>query len=174
MDLWLHVAYGSFKRQSSFLAGGVVKRYFGCPRCYYASRCVCCSRGIGKWPAVSRAQSDAVYCCRRCRLDYQMAVRRVESERRESNQKAALDLIAEYQNLIRRLELAEDTGAAIPPLVQDELDLRKVGVQGELYALDDLWRENKIMSKSYAKAHKQLQHRLDDLNSMAKRSGRPR
>ena len=29
------------------------------------------------------------------------------------------------------------------------------------------------MSKSYAKAHKQLQHRLDDLNSMAKRSGRP-
>lgn len=104
---------------------------------------------------------------------YQMAVRRVESERRESNQKAALDLIAEYQNLIRRLELAEDTGAAIPPLVQDELDLRKVGVQGELYALDDLWRENKIMSKSYAKAHKQLQHRLDDLNSMAKRSGRP-
>lgn len=104
---------------------------------------------------------------------YQMAVRRVESERRENNQKAALDLIAEYQNLIRRLELAEDTGAAIPPLVQDELDLRKVGVQGELYALDDLWRENKIMSKSYAKARKQLKHRMDDLDSMAKRSGRP-
>ena len=69
MDLWLHVAYGSFKRQSSFLAGGVVKRYFGCPRCHYASRCVCCSRSIGKWPAVPRAQPDAVYCCRRCRLE---------------------------------------------------------------------------------------------------------
>ncbi|MGO2945577.1 MAG: cation:proton antiporter, partial [Lacticaseibacillus paracasei] len=104
---------------------------------------------------------------------FQMAVRRVESERRETNQKAALDLIAEYQYLIRRLELAEDTGAAIPPLIQDELDLRKVGVQGELYALDDLWRDNKIMSKSYAKARKQLQHRLNDLDSMAKRSGRP-
>ncbi len=102
---------------------------------------------------------------------FQMAVRRVESERRETNQKAALDLIAEYQYLIRRLELAEDTGAAIPPLIQDELDLRKVGVQGELYALDDLWRDNKIMSKSYAKARKQLQHRLNDLDSMAKRSG---
>ena len=54
-----------------------------------------------------------------------MAVRRVESERRETNQKAALDLIAEYQYLIRRLELAEDTGAAIPPLIQDELDSAK-------------------------------------------------
>ena len=29
------------------------------------------------------------------------------------------------------------------------------------------------MSKSYAKARKQLQHRLNDLDSMAKRSGRP-
>lgn len=103
----------------------------------------------------------------------QMAVRRLESERRETNQKPVLDLIAEYQALIRKIDLAEDTSDTLPALVRDELALRTVGVTGELQALDDLFATNQITATVYTKAKKRLTQKRDDLAQMAAANGRP-
>lgn len=105
------------------------------------------------------------------RFLYQMAVRRIESERREDNQKPALDLITEYQNLIRRVDLQADTSEAdIPPIIKDELTLRGIGLDGELKTLTEL--KATLDPKRYAKVKKRLVNRRADIDAMLAHSGR--
>ena len=104
------------------------------------------------------------------RFLYQMAVRRIESERREGNQKPALDLITEYQNLIRRVDLQADASENdIPPIVKDELILRGIGLDGELQTLAE--QKNTLDPKHYAKAKKYLVSRRGDIDAMLAHSG---
>ncbi|WP_461213314.1 cation:proton antiporter [Lacticaseibacillus sp. GG6-2] len=106
------------------------------------------------------------------RFLYQMAVRRLESERREANQKPALDLISEYQGLIRRLDLAADESEEdIPPLVQDELTLRRIGLMGELDKLEEL--KPQLAQPLYAKFAKRLHQRVADIDTMLAHHGKP-
>ncbi|MFD1429678.1 cation:proton antiporter [Lacticaseibacillus mingshuiensis] len=106
------------------------------------------------------------------RFLYQMAVRRLESERRETNQKPVLDLIAEYQDLIRRLAKAEET-EALPKRVQDELELRQIGIEGELMTLDQLAQEGQVEPRQYRRLKKHLTHKHDALATTLRRSGHP-
>ncbi len=106
------------------------------------------------------------------RFLYQMAVRRLESERREANQKPALDLIGEYQGLIRKLDLAaDDSEEDIPPLVQDELTLRRIGLMGELDKLAELKPD--LSPQLYAKFAKRLNQRVADIDTMFAHHGKP-
>jgi len=104
---------------------------------------------------------------------YQTAVRRLESERREENQKPVLDLISEYQGLIRRLELAADNSDDIPPLVQDEIDLRRVGIEGELATLQQMWTDKQISERTHRRFKRSLEQRLRELTALARHKGRP-
>ncbi|KRO16582.1 cation:proton antiporter [Lacticaseibacillus saniviri] len=104
---------------------------------------------------------------------YQTAVRRLESERRETNQKPVLDLMGEYQALIRRIELDRDTSDTIPPLIQDELVLRRVGIRGELIALDGLKKDGQIDAVRYKKTLRALERRLKELNILEDHYGQP-
>ncbi|KRM72403.1 cation:proton antiporter [Lacticaseibacillus brantae] len=104
---------------------------------------------------------------------YQTAVRRLESERREENQKPVLDLISEYQALIRRIELQEDTSDDIPPLVQDEIDLRRVGIEGELQTLAEMWETHEISVRTHRRFKRSLEQRLRELTALARHKGRP-
>ncbi|MCX2454736.1 cation:proton antiporter [Lacticaseibacillus nasuensis] len=105
------------------------------------------------------------------RFLYQTVVRRVESERREDNQKPALDLISEYQHQLRRLELAEADEGELPSIVRDELMLRVVGLQGELGALQDLQAAGTIDATQYAKNERALRHRLAELELLRDAAG---
>lgn len=106
------------------------------------------------------------------RFLYQMAVRRVESERREANQKPALDLISEYQLLIRRLDLdADDSQALIPPLVQDELKLRRIGLAGELATLEA--QRASLAPQLYRKFARRIARRQADIDTMLAHHGTP-
>ncbi|MCI1985193.1 MAG: sodium:proton antiporter [Lactobacillus sp.] len=106
------------------------------------------------------------------RFLYQMAVRRLESERREGNQKPVLDLIGEYQILIRRLDLAADTSEdAVPPLVRDELTLRRIGLTGELDALSAV--KETLSPQVYTRMAKRLRQKQADIDTMLAHSGKP-
>lgn len=106
------------------------------------------------------------------RFLYQMAVRRIESERREQNQKPALDLISEYQLLIRRLDLqADDSQALIPPLVQDELQLRRIGLDGELATLQA--QRQTLAPQLYRKFARRIARRQADIDTMLAHRGTP-
>ncbi|MFD1440892.1 cation:proton antiporter [Lacticaseibacillus hegangensis] len=105
------------------------------------------------------------------RVLYQTAVRKLESERREQNQKPALDLIDEYQHLLRRLDLQEDDSDDLPPFVQDEIDLRAVGVAGELAALETLYEADKVSDRLYQKTKRRLHTRARSLAAMAQNQG---
>lgn len=106
------------------------------------------------------------------RFLYQMAVRQLEGERRESNQKPVLDLIDEYQHLIRRLDIQEDDSGDLPPFVQDEIDLRAVGVAGELARLEELQDAGQVSDHLYQKTKRRLHTREQSLVAMAKNQGR--
>ncbi|WP_179394770.1 cation:proton antiporter [Lacticaseibacillus absianus] len=105
------------------------------------------------------------------RFLYQMAVRRLESERREQNQKPVLDLITEYQDLIRRLDLQEDASNTLPPMVQEEIALRLVGVSAELDRLAQLYDDGEIAEKHFRKNRRHLLAKRRDLTDMAQRNG---
>ena len=105
------------------------------------------------------------------RVLYQTAVRKLESERREQNQKPALDLIDEYQHLLRRLDLQEDESDDLPPFIQDEIDLRAVGVAGELAALEALHEADKVSDRLYQKTKRRLHTRARSLAAMAQNHG---
>ncbi|WP_125704875.1 cation:proton antiporter [Lacticaseibacillus daqingensis] len=107
------------------------------------------------------------------RFLYQMAVRRLESERREQNQKPVLDLITEYQDLIRRLDRQADNHTTLPPMVQEEIELRLVGVRGELARLATLHEDTEISEKVYRRSRRQLLGKERDLTEMAQQKGRP-
>ncbi|MFD1392191.1 cation:proton antiporter [Lacticaseibacillus jixianensis] len=103
---------------------------------------------------------------------YQMAVRKLEGERREDNQKPVLDLIDEYQHLLRRLDLQADDSGELPPFVQDEIDLRAVGVAGELARLEELHAANQVSDRVYQKTKRRLHTRENSLVAMAQNHGR--
>ncbi len=104
----------------------------------------------------------------------QSAVRMIESERRTENQKPALDLLAEYQARIRRLAFinADKPDDVIPPLLADELNLRRIGLTGEQQALTQLWREGRILADTYIETRDRIQQRVEDIDRSLAHAGR--
>ncbi|WP_263848914.1 cation:proton antiporter [Lacticaseibacillus thailandensis] len=104
----------------------------------------------------------------------QSAVRMIESERRTDNQKPALDLLAEYQDRIRRLAYinADAPDDAIPPLLADELNLRRIGLVGEQRALTQLWRDGRILADTYLATRERIQQRVEDIDRSLTHAGR--
>lgn len=79
----------------------------------------------------------------------QMAVQRLESARRPENQRAAYDLISEYQHLIRQLQVSSRPSEKLVPFLADELALRQIGLNGERAVIDAAWAAQEISASTY-------------------------
>lgn len=93
---------------------------------------------------------------------YKVAASMVESQRHIDNNRAALDLLAEYQLMIRRLESQQSeasTSDELPPLIAEELILRQVAFDGERQKLESLWAEKAISAKSYRHGKRKLRQK---------------
>lgn len=99
---------------------------------------------------------------------YQVAVHKIESEKREENQRAALDLMEEYQTMIRRGEIDLTDDDQLPPILKDEIELNRIGIDGELMALEELWKTNQIQVKTYQSYEKNLIQRRKNLLDIEK------
>ncbi|MFT8633312.1 MAG: sodium:proton antiporter [Liquorilactobacillus ghanensis] len=92
------------------------------------------------------------------------AVRSLEEQRRQHNQLAVYQLILEYQYLIKRLEIAEEQSVGDSGIVQDELDLNRVAIKGELRELQRLYQTNQIREKVYLRFKQTLTKQLKGIN----------
>ncbi|AQW21875.1 sodium:proton antiporter [Lentilactobacillus curieae] len=86
-----------------------------------------------------------------------LAINNVEEHRRADNQQAAFDLILDYQFLIRRLEIKENNLQDMNKIIADELALRRVALNGEFDALEELRSNNEISEEAYLSNLDQLQ-----------------
>ncbi|GAK48487.1 NhaP-type Na+/H+ and K+/H+ antiporter [Secundilactobacillus oryzae JCM 18671] len=78
-----------------------------------------------------------------------LAVSKIEENRRLENQRAAYDLMLDYQFIIRRLEMHFKDDEAVQSSIQDEVTLRRVGYEAEMQSLEKLYKEKQIKRSSY-------------------------
>lgn len=95
-----------------------------------------------------------------------LAISKIEELRRPNNQRAAYDLILDYQFVIRRLEMNYRADQAMQKVLNDELTLRQVAVEGERAALKELRQGEKITQTTYVGAVRRIE-RLENRLSQA-------
>ncbi|WP_054701894.1 cation:proton antiporter [Secundilactobacillus odoratitofui] len=86
-----------------------------------------------------------------------LAINAIEEQRRINNQRAAYDLILDYQFIIRRLEVQIRDDSEMRQLVQDEVTLRQVSLAGERSALERLHVHHQISTRAYRMAIKSIE-----------------
>lgn len=85
-----------------------------------------------------------------------LAVNAIEENRRMENQRAAYDLILDYQFLIRRMELQVKDDSEMQQVLTDEMQLRNVGLNGEQSAVERLFEHHQISPKSHRAAMRRI------------------
>ncbi|CAM2884761.1 cation:proton antiporter [Dellaglioa algida] len=98
-----------------------------------------------------------------------VAISRLESERRESNQKVAYELILEYQFMIRRLEFSDQDDERLRQIVEEEANIRRIALDGELEALDKMKLKNAISDQNYAIINKKIMKQKAKLSQINNR-----
>ena len=93
-----------------------------------------------------------------------LAINAIEEHRRIENQRAAYDLILDYQFIIRRLELKTRDDEDRKQVVDDEVTLRQVGLKGEQSALDRLYAHHQISSQAYHSASRTIKRAVQRIN----------
>jgi CPA1 family monovalent cation:H+ antiporter len=92
------------------------------------------------------------------------AIKRLESERREDNNKPVLDLISDYQRRQRKLRIAADEAVeGLPVMLRDELEIKIMGTQGELNALTKMHIDGEVDDVIFRKLHVRLGQKLSDM-----------
>ncbi|GAX06705.1 Na+/H+ antiporter [Secundilactobacillus pentosiphilus] len=81
-----------------------------------------------------------------------LAINAIEEHRRIENQRAAYDLILDYQFIIRRLELTTRDDADRQRVMNDEITLRRVALKGERSAIERLYAHHQISPQAYRSA----------------------
>ncbi|MGV0167803.1 cation:proton antiporter [Furfurilactobacillus sp. WILCCON 0119] len=92
------------------------------------------------------------------------AVRTVESLRRADNQRAAYDLILDYQYIVRQLQLRTRPSTEVQQMVAFEIKIRQLGLQGELARLHELHQQHQTSGWNYRYYRRQIQRRLTELD----------
>lgn len=85
-----------------------------------------------------------------------LAINAIEEHRHIDNQRAAYDLILDYQFIIRRMEMKIRDDAEMQRVLDDELTLRQVGLDGEQSALNRLHEQHQISNRAFKASSKQL------------------
>lgn len=98
------------------------------------------------------SESDARYFL------MQLAIQTAEENRREDNQRAAYDLILNYQLLMRRLQLNSQSDEVLKVMLQQEIKLRQVAFAGERNALIKMLNKKVITNSDYYSALRRIDH----------------
>ncbi|ANZ63265.1 sodium:proton antiporter [Secundilactobacillus paracollinoides] len=93
-----------------------------------------------------------------------LAINAIEEHRRQENQRAAYDLILDYQFMIRRMEAKSKDDGAIQRVANDEVALRRVCLTGERQAIERLFEHHQISKTGYQLAMKRLARSQRRLN----------
>ncbi|GEK29357.1 cation:proton antiporter [Furfurilactobacillus siliginis] len=101
------------------------------------------------------------------------AVRTLESLRRAENQRAAYDLILDYQFIIRRLQMRTRPSAEVQHMIDFERQLRQVALEGELAQLEELHADGKTSSWNFRYYQRQIKQRLASNESRQRRDSLP-
>ena len=86
-----------------------------------------------------------------------LAISKIEELRRPNNQRAAYDLILDYQFIIRRLEMSYRADTVMQKVLDDEIKLRQVAIDGERATLKELRQGEKITQTSYVGALRRIE-----------------
>ncbi|WP_061776302.1 cation:proton antiporter [Levilactobacillus senmaizukei] len=86
-----------------------------------------------------------------------LAISKIEELRRPNNQRAAYDLILDYQFIIRRLEMNYRADQAMQKVLDDELRLQEITLAGERASLKELRKGEKITQTSYVGALRRIE-----------------
>jgi len=87
-----------------------------------------------------------------------LAISKIEELRRPNNQRAAYDLILDYQFIIRRLEMSYRADTVMQKVLDDEIKLRQVTIDGERATLKELRQGEKITQTSYGGALRRIEN----------------
>ncbi|BAP86158.1 sodium:proton antiporter [Paucilactobacillus hokkaidonensis JCM 18461] len=98
------------------------------------------------------SESDAKYFL------MQLAIQTVEENRREDNQRAAYDLILNYQVIMRRLQLNSQSDEMLKEMLEQEVKLRQVAFAGERNALIKMLNKKVITNSDYYSALRRIDH----------------
>lgn len=93
-----------------------------------------------------------------------LAINAIEEHRHLENQRAAYDLILDYQFIIRRLEMRVRDDEDMQRVIQDEVTLREVALAGEVSALKRLLEHHQISHHAYQTAMKQVERTRQRFN----------
>ncbi len=85
-----------------------------------------------------------------------LAVQNIEENRRPDNTKEAYDLILDYQFMIRQLEIKNQSDSKTNSVIDDEVALRRVALNGEMKSLRQLFSKKEISKSAYLIAYKRL------------------
>lgn len=96
-----------------------------------------------------------------------LAISKIEEMRRPDNQRAAYDLILDYQFIIRRLEMNYRADTAMQKVLADEIKLRQVALAGERASLKELRQAEKITQTSYVGALRRIENLESRLTQVA-------
>lgn len=86
-----------------------------------------------------------------------LAISKIEELRRPHNQRAAYDLILDYQFIIRRLEMNYRADDTMQKVLRDEIQLHQVALDGERQALEELRHNKEITQTSYVGALRRIE-----------------
>ncbi len=100
------------------------------------------------------------------------AIHAIEGAKRDEMTKPAFDLISDYQRRQRKLRLLSDQTEGMPLMLRDELELKVMGTQGELNALEKMHEDGEIDDRLYRKLSRRLVHKLIDMQQLLARGGR--
>lgn len=94
-----------------------------------------------------------------------MAIKTLEGKRRSNNQNLIYDIILKYQFLIRKLQLQSHTDSELAPIIEEEIELRKIGFDYERQCLMRLLSSEEIEPLVYHSETRQLDRQERDLES---------
>lgn len=93
----------------------------------------------------------------------QMAIKTLESRRRENNQTLVYDIILKYQFLIRKLQLQAHTDAEVAPIIKEEIAVRTIGFDLEKQCLMRLLADEAIEPLVYHSELRQIERQEREL-----------
>ncbi|WP_288529983.1 sodium:proton antiporter [uncultured Secundilactobacillus sp.] len=99
-----------------------------------------------------------------------LAINAIEENRRQENQRAAYDLILDYQFLIRRMELKVKDDTEMQQVLTDEMQLRTIGLDGEQSAVERLFEHDQISIQSYRSALRRIERARQRLTQVSGRT----
>ena len=101
------------------------------------------------------------------------AVRVLESLRRPENQRAAYDLILDYQFIIRRLQMRTRPSDEVAKMIDFEVNIRQIALQGELQRLQELHDAGLISRWNFRYYRRQIKWRLRNVDAHQRRESLP-